>query len=503
MQVRDKGVKKLLDHYKQISLLGKTESLLGWDLNVNLPTKALQSRSEQLSFLTALITDKWHDSDFRQTLESLGDKSRKLSQKEQAVVRNLQRAGKFYYRVPKEVVVKSSEITSKTFMAWQKSREENDFTKFLPRLEEIISLNIEIAGHLGYQNNPYDALLDLYEQDLTAAECLDVFTYLREETGLLLRKIKSSKYYEKETKVLSKTLVYPKSDQERVALFVLEKMGYDFEAGRMDVSTHPFTSNFGSSDVRITNRYKESDFVESLMVALHEGGHALYEQGVDPEYSDTPLGGGVSLGIHESQSRFWENQIGRSEEFVGFITPILKSFYPNELQGRDENDIYRRFNLVRPSLIRVEADEVTYNLHIALRFELENKLINQKIKPSDLPEIWREEMKSYLGVTPQTDTEGVLQDVHWSYGNFGYFPTYSLGNLYAAQFSEEMSRSMNMKDLIRKGNLNPILAWQRENIHKHGSLYWPKELVKKVTGKPLSAKYFVNYLKQKYSKIYN
>ncbi len=504
MQVKNKDVRRLLDHYREIALLGKTEALLGWDSNVNLPPKASDGRAEQIAYLTSIITDKWLDKDFRGTLESLSEqsKSKGFNPLVQAIVRNLMHASKFYYRVPKSLIVKFSETTSKSFIVWQVARSENNFNKFLPHLDKVINQNIEIAGYLGYQDNPYDALLDLYEPDLSAVECATIFDHLRTEIGQLLKEIKSSKRYSEESRFVEETKVFPKPDQEKVSLFVLEKIGYDFGSGRMDISTHPFTSNFGNSDVRITNRYNESNFVESLMVALHEGGHALYEQGIDSVYENTPLSGGVSLGIHESQSRFWENQVGRSEEFVHFITPVLKSHYPDQLRTLDEQEIYRKFNRVTPSLIRVEADEVTYNLHIALRFELENKLLNKKIKPSDLPEIWRAKMKSYLGIEPQTDSKGVLQDVHWSYGNFGYFPTYTLGNLYAAQFTHFMSKELDTRSLTRIGDFTPILSWQRENIHKHGSLYLPKELVRRVTGKPLSADYFVKYLKQKYSNLY-
>ncbi|MFC1649468.1 carboxypeptidase M32 [Patescibacteria group bacterium] len=503
MQVRNKAVKKLLGHYREISLLGKTEAVLGWDLNVNLPPKASGDRAEQISQLTSIITDKWHDTEFRETLEGLVSDTSNLNQYERAIVRNLVYASKFYYRVPKKIIVRFSDTTSKSFMAWQQARKDDNFKAFLPHLRRVIELNVQIAEHLGYEDNPYDALLDLYEQGLTTREMGNVFKILKNEISLLLKTIKKSKHYGNETQLLSRENTYSKSDQEKIALFALEKIGYDLDAGRMDVSAHPFTTHFSVNDVRITNRYGESDFTESIMVALHEGGHALYEQGVDPSYEHTPLSGGVSLGIHESQSRFWENQIGRSREFAKFLTPVLKSFYPGQLRGVEELDIYRKFNIVRPSLVRVEADEVTYNLHVALRFDLENKLINGKVAAKDLPEIWRSMMKSYLGVVPQTDADGVMQDVHWSYGSFGYFPTYTLGNLYAAQFTQKMSRDFPLKKLVEAGNLTSILRWQRKNIHRHGSLYWPDEMIKKVTSKPLDPNYFVKYLKRKYTKLYS
>jgi carboxypeptidase Taq len=280
-------------------------------------------------------------------------------------------------------------------------------------------------------------------------------------------------------------------------------MGYDLDAGRMDVSSHPFTDTLDHFDVRITNRYKTGEFRESLMVAMHEGGHALYEQGVSEEYTYTPLDGGVSLGIHESQSRFWENQIGRSLPFIKFMTPIFHAFYPDQLSKVGGEELYTLFNQVKPSLIRTEADEVTYNLHIALRFELEEAMVNDKVKIEDLPEIWREKMKSYLGVVPKTDREGVLQDVHWSHGPLGYFPTYTLGNLYAAQFTNKMKKDIKVSESAEKGELGSILSWLRTNIHQHGSLYMPDELIKKVTHEALNPNYFLEYIKEKYSKIYS
>jgi len=240
-----------------------------------------------------------------------------------------------------------------------------------------------------------------------------------------------------------------------------------------------------------------------MMVALHEGGHALYEQGIKKEYSQTPLEGGVSLGVHESQSRFWENQIGRSYEFIRFVTPILHAFYPQQLMDFGSETFFKRVVRVRPGLIRTQADEITYNLHIAIRFELEDGLINERIDPEDLPNIWNKLMKKYLGVVPTSDSEGVLQDVHWSYGSFGYFPTYTLGNLYAAQFANSIRREIDIEKLCEKGDFGPILSWLRTNIHQHGSLYWPDELVRKVTGEQLNAKYFLAYVKEKYKRVYS
>lgn len=513
MKVQNATIQKLLEKYKEISLLGRVGGVLGWDLEVNLPSKASHGRAEQSAYITKLVTEKWLDSEFRNLLEKANDPSvaKAMDGKEKAIVRNLNRGANFYYKVPKEIVIELSEETSKAFVAWAKARQENDFKAFLPHLKKLISLSQTIAEKVGYKDDPYDALLDLYEPELTSAKCKEVFSLLTPQLSDLVRKIKDSETYEKQSSILSPELEFSQADQEKVSHFVLRKIGYDLDAGRLDIAPHPFTIELGREDVRITTRYKKNEFVESIMVAMHEGGHALYEQGVSGDYTDTPLGGGVSLGIHESQSRFWENQIGRSREFIQYLNPVIRSFFHAQLKNVSDSELFMLFNKVTPGLIRVEADEVTYNLHIALRFELENELINGRLKPEDLPEIWNAKMKEYLGITPENNAHGVLQDVHWSHGSFGYFPTYTLGNLYAAQITESMRKEIEiskawpfgLEKLSEKGEFGTILSWLRSNIHIHGSLYFPAELIKKVTGEALDAKYFLSYITHKYSHVYS
>lgn len=500
MRYTSKTVEKLANHYKEISLLVNISAVLDWDLNVNLPERASETRAAQSAYITKLISEKWLDEDFKKSLDKARSE-KKLTNEEQAIVRNLEHGAKFYHRVPKEIIIEMSETTSKAFVAWRSAREKNDFKLFAPHLKKIVHLNRIIAKHIGYKNNPYDALLDVYEPGFTAKECKELFTSLVKEIGSLLKEIKKSKKFKQKEHLFEKE--YSLEKQKEISEFALSKIGYDFSSGRQDVSPHPFTTELGEGDVRVTNRYSIHNFIESIMVAMHEGGHALYEQGVNAEYAGTPLGGGVSLGIHESQSRFWENQVGRSREFIEYLEPVLKAFYPKQLAMENINSLFLAFNKVQPSLIRVEADEVTYNLHIALRFEIEEALINGKIKVEDLPKVWNAKMKKYLGITPDSDASGVLQDVHWSYGSFGYFPTYTLGNLYAAQFTHFMNKEIDMKKSVAEGRFGAILSWQRQNIHKHGSLYWPKELVRRITGRPLSANYFLDYLNKKYTEIYN
>jgi carboxypeptidase Taq len=498
---KSKKLQKLLTAYKDISLLGKINAVLGYDMNVSLPDGGADGRAQQSAYVTRLLSERWLSIELRNLLEDLKNDSG-LSQIEKALIRNLDWQGKYYFRIPQSIVVEFSETTSKAFMAWQKAKTNNSFKDFLPHLKKVIRLNQLIADHLGYSDNPYDALLDMYEPGLTTKECKSIFSTLQPELTKILKNIQKSKNYKESSDLIGENSNYPVDNQRQISLFVARKLGYDFTSGRLDISSHPFTETLGRHDVRITTRYKVTDFRESLTGTIHEVGHALYEQGVKEEYEYTPLDGGVSLGIHESQSRFWENQIGRSSEFISFITPVMHTLYNQQLGKSDADELYRLFNLVKPSFIRTEADEVTYNLHIALRFEIEEGLISGKLKAEDLPEIWKSKMKKYLGVVPPTDREGVLQDVHWSYGNFGYFPTYTLGNLYSAQFTNTMKKEINISEQSKIGEFGPILSWLRTNIHQHGGVYWPGELCEKVTGEKLNPKYLVEYLTDKYNKIY-
>lgn len=503
LHVTNKTLLRILSDYKELSLLGNISALLGWDMEVNLPTAASDERALQNAYMTKLIAEKWQNRQWRTLLQKAIEQKDAMNNDERAIVRNLERSAKFYFRVPKELIIEFSRITSEAFMIWQKARKENKFTDFLPHLKTIIELNIRLADHLGYADNPYDALLDQYEPGLTSAFCTDLFTSLGRELTKIMNAIQLTSYYKQSTINTIASQQYPEDDQKQIVHFLLRKMGYDFASGRMDSAAHPFETQLGRHDIRITNRYQLLSPLESIHGAMHEGGHALYEQGINEMYAGTPLEGGVSLGIHESQSRFWENQIGRNEQFIHWVFPVLQAFYPEQFADIDVSLFQRFIHRVHPSLIRTEADEVTYNLHILLRFELEHDLINKKLAVKDLPEAWHAKMKKYLNLVPDTDSDGVLQDIHWSHGTFGYFPTYTLGNLYAAQFTHKMKQEIDVDQTIKEGNFGVILSWLRTNIHQYGSRWWPAELIKRVTGEPLSSQYFLSYLKEKYGKIYN
>lgn len=502
MKVSHPVIKKLLENYKEISLLGKIKAVLDWDLNVNLPSKAGPGRAQQSAYLAKRSTDLWLDKDFRKLLEK-ANVIDTLSSEEKAIVRNLNIAGKFFFNVPQKLIIEKEQVTSKAFMVWKEAREKNNFKAFLPSLKKLIEIDRKIAKHVGYKNNPYDALLDMHEPELTAAFTKEMFDAIKPELIELVKKVQKVRHDEAiEKKYMGGKYTYDNALQKELGLKFMKMAGYDFYAGRLDVSPHPFTTSLDRYDVRITSAYKPHDFRFSYTSTVHETGHALYEQAVNPSYSETPLEGGVSYGIHEALSRFWENMVGKNPEFLKHLAPEFKTAFSKQLGKLTEQEFVTLFHVVKPSFIRIEADEVTYSLHIILRFEIENELINGKIKPEDAARVWKEKSQEYFGMTPETDTQGVLQDVHWAYGAFGYFPSYALGNLYGAQFLATMKKTVNVDKDLQKGKLENINAWLAKNVHVHGSRYLPHELVKKATGEALNPAYFTEYLITKYNKVY-
>lgn len=501
MNVKNSVIKDLVSHYKTISHYSKILALLEWDMNVNLPKNASLDRAEQISLITDQITTLWNNKSFIKNLNKANNLQSNLTDTEKAIIRNLNRLSKYYLKVPPEIISEKAKTTSEAFMVWQQSKASNDFESFAPYLKKIIKLNQIIATHLGYTKNPYDALLDQYEPGLSTEFCKKTFKILQPKLTTLIKKIiKSKKYNLLPSYLLQEN--YSPIDQKRIAEFIIKNMEYDFESGRIDISTHPFETVLGSEDIRITNMYRNNDFRSSLYSAMHETGHALYEQNIDKALSTTPLEGGVSYAIHESQSRFWENQVGKNPIFINHLFPTIKAFYSDQFKNLTPEKLALFINMVKPGPIRIEADEVTYCLHIILRFELEDDLINNRIKVEDLPKIWNEKIKKYLGIEVCNNSEGVLQDVHWSSGYFGYFPSYALGNLYAAQFLNTLIKKLDFNDILEKGELQTILFWLKDNIYKYGSIIYPEELVKKVTGENLNPEYFINYLTVKYTTLY-
>jgi carboxypeptidase Taq len=398
-------------------------------------------------------------------------------------------------KLPEKFVADFARLTSESLPVWVTARKENNFNKFLPLLERVISMCRQKADFLGFEDHPYDALLDLYEEGLTTHDLDALFGSLQLELSQLLQ----HKAFQENTipENLAKMEPMQLQDQVRFSERLLAEIGYDFDRGRQDISAHPFTTSLGHNDRRVTNRFRP-DSLEFIFSALHEGGHALYEQNISAEHADTPLDEGVSLGIHESQSRLWENIIGRSHPFWEKHFPVLQEFLPNQFESILLDDFVHYINRVHPGMIRVEADEVSYNLHVLIRFELEKGLIEGTLKASDLPVLWNEKYKKYLGVKVDSDTNGVLQDIHWAHGSFGYFPTYTIGNLAAAQIWNTYCRcDSDFKKTLQQGKLQKIRKWLTENIYCHGAFYPPAELLQKVCGEPLNTTYFVNYLKTK------
>ena len=489
-------IAELKEKYLLISRYSTAAALLEWDFETYMPKKAAEKRAEVIGE----ISGKAFEMSVSDEMGKLLDEAEKedLNDIEKAIVKVGKKEYEKFKKIPAELFKEINISASRAQAAWEEAKTKSDFSIFKPHLEKVVELTKKMADYLGYEENRYDALLDLYEPGLKTSELKKIIEPLRNFLVEYLNKLDKGK--KPDNSMMKK--YFPTEKQKELSLRVLKLMKYDFDAGRMDVAMHPFTTTIGANDVRITTRYNENDLNDSLYSTIHEAGHALYEQGIPEEFAGLPIGDGASMAIHESQSRFWENIIGRSLEFWKYFYNDLIEVFP-EFKDYTPEDIFRAVNFVERSFIRTEADEVTYNLHIMLRFEIEEALINDRIKIEDLPKIWNEKMKDYLRIVPEKDSEGVLQDVHWAHGSFGYFPSYMLGNLYSAQFYNKMRKDIPELDKeISEGNFESALNWLRKNIHSKGKMYEPGELVEIVTGEPLNPEYFMDYIKNKYNKVY-
>jgi len=491
--------KRLLEITHLTSLL----SLAGWDQNVYMPAGASQARALALAELSSLIHGKFVNIDSDGLLTKLYRelKAGKLSAQDRVVVGEIWRDFEREIKLPDAFVREMTEVSSKSEMVWAEARKKNDFAMFLPWLEKIVKLKRQEAKYIGYKNSPYDALIDTFEPGMTTDEAAKILDDLKDFLVPFIAKIKKSKLKIDPKKLIGK---FPIDKQMAFNESVVGKMGFDLEAGRIDKTTHPFETALHPTDVRITTRYRENDALYSLGSIIHEAGHGLYDQGMNPEHFGTPLAEMISHGIHESQSRMWENIIGKSEAFWKYFYPKLQKEFAKPFKAVSLSDFYRIINKVSPSLIRTESDEVTYNLHIIMRFEIEREMIEGTIDLKDLPKIWQAKMEQYFGIKVPNNSLGILQDVHWSGGLIGYFPTYTFGNLYSAQFFAALKKDIPRVDKqMATGKFGEIREWLRKNIHAHGKTYKASDLVKKVTGEELNSKYFIDYLKEKYSKIYS
>jgi len=479
---------------QEIQDLRSVQGLLGWDLETYMPQGGAETRANQMATLAKLSHQMMTSEKMGTLLKSL--EGPPLSRIDQALVRETAKDYERDIKIPVTLVQAMSEVTAKAHPIWVNARRQKQFDLFAPILKEIIDLNRQMAEAIGYDQSPYDALLDLYEPKLTVQQVDTLFSRLKKDLVPLVKAIRESNT--KPDAGFLRQGEYPEDKQWEFTLMVLESMGFDFKRGRQDKAAHPFTMGMGPGDVRLTTRVFKQDIVSALFSSIHEGGHGLYEQGVDPALSRTFLDGGASLGIHESQSRLWENLIGRSKGFWQHFYPKLQPMFES-LKDISCDQFYRALNSVEPSFIRVEADEVTYNLHIMLRYEIEKSLIEGDLNVADVPEVWSKKMQEYLGITPPDDALGCLQDVHWSHGSFGYFPTYTLGNLYSVQFFNTAKKQLpDLEAGIAQGELLPLKTWLNEQVHRLSRVETPDEIVQRVTGEPLNSQYFVDYLWQKY-----
>ena len=471
-----------------------------------MPEGASEDRAQQLALLTRLIHERVIDDRWMHDFATLGvDDDRPmgdpgLPDTQRGLLRRLWRRYRRATRLPTELVTELARVTSRAQSVWRVARERSEFDHFAPHLRRVIDLTRAVSQQLGWEGHPYDPLLDEYEPWMQTAAVKRVFDDLQPRLTALITRLGEAPRID--NAILHGR--YARDAQRQFGSLLLEKLGYDPRRGRLDLSAHPFTTTLGSNDVRITTRFRDDYLPSGIFGIIHEVGHALYEQGIDARYHGGILADGTSLGIHESQSRFWENIIGKSRQFWDYFFPHLQRCFGARLGDTDCDRFWRALNRVEPSPIRIEADEVTYNLHIILRFNLELELIEGTLKADDLPEAWRAQSRRLLGIAPERDAEGVLQDIHWSMGGLGYFPTYALGNLYAAQFLHRQLQDMpQLFELVATGEFEPILAWIGRHIHQFGSARSAVELCSELCGEPLNPDYFMRYLEEKFAVVYD
>ncbi len=490
---------QLKEKLSEVADIGYAASVLGWDQQVNMPPGGALARGQQLATLSKIAQEKFISDEVGRLIEDLKQEFDGADTDEAALVRVAARNYEKAKCVPPAFIAERAVVTSKAFEAWREARSKSDFSIFRPHLENVVEVIRKYISFFPPADHPYDVLLDDYETGMKTAEVKAIFDGLWPKQVELIKAISS-------TKQVKDDFLHRKYNEKKLLDFgeqVITQFGYDWSRGRQDKAPHPFQTSFSVNDVRITTRFEEDNPMATLFSTMHEAGHAMYEQGVDQAYERTPLAGGTSLGVHESQSRMWENLVGRSLPFWEHFYPALKKTFASQLDGVSLKAFYKAINKVSPSLIRVNADEATYNLHIMLRLELEIGMVEGAIAIKDLPELWNAKMQEYLGITPPDDAKGVLQDIHWSNGYIGYFSTYALGNLISAQLWDRINQDIpNLSDQFRKGNFGELLVWLRKHVHQYGQKYEPQRLVEMVTGSRITPEPYVRYLTQKYSEIY-
>jgi carboxypeptidase Taq len=492
-------LQQLKEHFAEIIRLNYIRSLLGWDQAVYMPKGGNKGRSEQMALMSQLVHKRIKSEKTNQLIKE-AEKITNMTDIESALIREAKREYEHAIRIPDELIGEISKQASIGFIKWEKAREKSDFSIFKPSLGKIIELKKEFAEKLATGPDPYSTLIDLYEPGATYSWISSIFNELKPKLIKIVKKLDESN--DKPSQAILKKKYDPEK-QWQISIKVIKKLNFNFDVARQDKSTHPFTTSISSNDTRITTRINEEYLPACLFGTIHECGHALYQMGFMEEIHDTLLADGSSMGIHESQSRLWENIVGRSKGFWKFWFPQFQETFSNVLKDYPLEEFYRSINVVQPSLIRVEADEVSYALHIILRFELEKMIVEDSVEVDELPELWNEKMENLLGILPLNDAQGILQDVHWSGGGFGYFPSYALGNLYAAQiYNKVLSDIPNLPLDIENGRFSILLDYLKEHIYQYGKAYYARDLIKKISGEDLNPIYFINYIEKKFYPIY-
>ena len=467
-------------------------AVMGWDTETHMPVCGATPRgiaSGQLAVMAQKATIELDG------MVRKAERAKDLDDMEKGVVRVLRRGLDFFLKIPPEMVDEIQRVTTEATVVWRTARRKSDFKLFSPHLKKIVKLERKVAEKLGYEKHPYNALLNMFEEGFTVRDADAVYSKLIPASRKLVEKVMTAGAYPEKHPL--ETAKYETEPMERVNQGAVSMLKMPEDRFRMDVSTHPFSIRIASDDVRITTRYEGVNFKGSLFGTIHECGHALYELGMDEKLAYTPLGDGASYGIHESQSRFLENFVGRSREFTKLLDPMLRKDLPF-VDGYDNEQLYRYFNTVKRSFIRVEADELTYNFHTALRYEIEKKVIAGDVEVSELPSVWNDTLEEYLGMRPKNDAEGVLQDIHWSGGSFGYFATYTLGNVVAGMIWHKMKDGEFIREALQGGDIMEIREWLRNNIHRYGATYAPKALQMRVFGEAYNPDRLLQYLDRKY-----
>ncbi|QOY34880.1 carboxypeptidase M32 [Anaerobacillus isosaccharinicus] len=487
---------------KKMSSYGEAISLMFWDLRTGAPKKGVEQRSETIGTLSSEVFNMSVSEEMGEYLQALSapEVQGELSEITRKMVEVSKKEFDKNKKIPADEYKEFVILTSKAESAWEEAKEKADFANFAPYLEKIVAYLRKYVERIGYEKHPYNALLDDYEPGVTVDVLDRVFGELREKLVPLVKAVTEAPAQPKTDFLFTH---FSKEKQKDFSLDILKQLQYDFEAGRLDTTVHPFAATINRNDVRITTKYDEKDFRTAIFGTIHECGHALYEQNISVELIGTPLCDGTSMGIHESQSLFCENFVGRTYSFWKKNYSLLKEYSAGQFDNVSLDEFYKAINVAGPSLIRIEADEMTYSLHIILRYEIEKALINGDIEVKDLPQIWNDKMEEYLGVRPTHDGEGVLQDVHWSGGALGYFPSYALGYIYASQLKNKMNEDIpNYDELLEAGNFTPIKEWLTENVHQYGKMKKPLEIIQDITGEGLNPRYLVEYLEKKYKAVY-